>query len=65
MRKLQPIITSPNKLQSFAAEIEILYLFESNKKKIAIKKLNDLINRSDIQNNQKNRLNIIKEIFTN
>ena len=65
IKKLQPIITSPNKLQSFAAEIEILYLIESNKNKIAMKKLNDLINRSDIQNNQKNRLNIIKEIFTN
>jgi len=64
IKRLKPIITSPNKLQSFAAEMEILYLFDSNKNKIANKKLNDLINRSDIQNNQKNRLNIIKEIFT-
>ena len=64
IKRLKPVITSPNKLQSFAAEMEILYLFDSNKNKIANKKLNDLINRSDIQNNQKNRLNIIKEIFT-
>ncbi len=65
LQKLQPILTSPSKLQPYAAELEILYLFNLEKNKLANEKLETLLKRSDIKDNQKNRLRIIKRVFTN
>ena len=62
---LKPIITSPSKLQSFAAELEILYLYELNKNKSATEKLKNLISRQDVKENQKNRLKVVEEIYKN
>ena len=65
LQKLQPILTSPSKLQPYAAELEILYLFNLERNKLANEKLETLLKRSDIKDNQKNRLRIIKRVFTN
>ena len=58
-------MTSPSKLQSYAAELEILYLFDLGKVDLAKDKLDKLLKRPDVKNNQKNRLNVIKRVFLN
>ena len=63
IKRLNPILTSPSKLQSIAAELEILYLYESGEKQNADLKINQLMSRQDINNNQKNRLRVIQEIY--
>ena len=65
LKELQPILTSPSKLQSYAAELEILYLFDVGKVNLAKDKLDKLLKRPDVKNNQKNRLSIIKRVFLN
>ena len=63
IKRLNPILTSPSKLQSFAAELEIIYLYEGGKNQSAESKINKLMSRKDINNNQKNRLRVIQEIY--
>ena len=65
LKELQPILTSPSKLQSYAAELEILYLFDVGKVNLAKDKLDKLLKRPDVKNNQKNRLSVIKRVFLN
>ena len=63
IKRLNPILTSPSKLQSIAAELEILYLYESGESQNANLKINQLMSRQDINNSQKNRLSVIQEIY--
>ena len=62
---LEPIINTPSNLQILAAELEIILLIKFNKIKEAQKALNNLLNRSDISFEQKNRLELIKKIYKN
>ena len=63
VKSLKPFLTSPSEFQPIASELEILYLIENNKMKIAKSKLDILLKQKNISNNQKNRLNTIDEIY--
>ena len=65
MLLLKPIINSPSKLQILAAELEVILLIKFNKIKDAQKAINNLLNRSDISFEQKNRLELINKIYKN
>ena len=65
MALLKPIINSPSKLQILAAELEVILLIKFNKMKEAQKALKNLLNRSDISFEQKNRLELISKIYKN
>ena len=52
-----------NEFQPIASELEILYLIENKKMKIAKSKLDILLKQKNISNNQKNRLSTIDEIY--
>ncbi len=65
MLLLGPIINSPSKLQILAAELEVILLIKFNKIKEAKKAINNLLNRSDISFEQKNRLELINKIYKN
>ena len=60
---LKPFLNSPNVFQPIASELEILYLIENKKLKIAKNKLDNLLKQKNISNNQKNRLSTIDEIY--
>ena len=60
---LKPFLNSPNEFQPIASELEILYLIENKKLKIAKNKLENLLKQKNISNNQKNRLSTINEIY--
>ena len=62
---LEPILKSPSILQVLAAELEVLLFIKFNKIKEAKKALNDLLKRSDISFEQKNRLELINRIYKN
>ena len=63
VKSLKPFLTSPSEFQPIASELEILYLIENNKMKIAKSKLDILLKQKNISNNQKNRLSTIDEIY--
>ena len=63
IKSLKPFSTSPSEFQPIASELEILYLIENKKTKIAKNKLENLLKQKNISNNQKNRLNTIDEIY--
>ena len=63
IKLLKPFLTSPSEFQPIASELEILYLIENKKMKSAEIKLEVLLKQKNISNNQKNRLNIINEIY--
>ena len=60
---LEPILKSPSILQVLAAELEVLLYIKFDKIKEAQKALNDLLKRSDISFEQKNRLELINKIY--
>ena len=60
---LEPILNSPSKLQTLAAELEVLLLIKFDKIKEAQKALYVLLERSDISFEQKNRLELINKIY--
>ena len=60
---LEPILKSPSILQVLAAELEVLLFIKFDKIKEAQKALNDLLKRSDISFEQKNRLELINKIY--
>jgi len=62
---LEPILKSPSILQVLAAELEVLLFIKFDKIKEAKKALNDLLKRSDISFEQKNRLELINKIYKN
>lgn len=63
IKLLEPFLTSPSEFQPIASELEILYLIENKKMKIAKVKLENLLKQKNITNNQKNRLSTINEIY--
>ena len=65
MLLLKPIINSPSKLQILAAELKVILFIKFNKIKEAQKAINNLLNRSDISFDQKNRLELINKIYKN
>ena len=60
---LEPILNSPSKLQLLAAELEILLLIRFDKADEAKLSLIKLLKRSDIDLEQKNRLDLINKIY--
>ena len=60
---LEPILNSPSKLQILAAELEVLLFIKFDKIKEAQTALNELLKRSDLSFEQKNRLEFIKKIY--
>ena len=62
---LEPILKSPSILQVLAAELEVLLFIKFDKINEAQKALNDLLKRSDISFEQKNRLELINKIYKN
>ena len=60
---LNPILNSPSKLQTLAAELEILLYIKFNKIREAQKALENLLKRSDLSLEQKNRLQLINKIY--
>ena len=62
---LNPILNSPSKLQILAAELEVILYIKFNKIKEAQKALDNLLKRSDLSLEQKNRLQLISKIYKN
>ena len=62
---LNPLLNSPSKLQILAAELEVILYVKFNKIKEAQEALDDLLKRSDLSFEQKNRLQLIKKIYKN
>ena len=62
---LEPILSSPSKLQVLAAELEVMLLIKFDKIKEAQSALNILLKRSDISFEQRNRLELINKIYKN
>ena len=61
---LQPILNSPSKLQLLASELKILLLIKFNKIDDAKKSIDQLLSRSEISFEQKNRLDLIKKVYS-
>ena len=62
-QRLKPILNSPSKLQTLAAELEILIFIKFDMLKQAKKSLKTLLNRNSISFEQKNRLILINKVF--
>ena len=60
---LKPILNSPSKLQTLAAELEIILYIRSDNINKASVKLKNLLTRSDISLEQKSRLELINKIY--
>ncbi len=60
---LKPILNSPSKLQLLAAELEIILYIRSNNINKANAKLKNLLKRSGVSLEQKNRLELINKIY--
>ena len=60
---LEPILSSPSKLQLLAAELEILLLIRFGKVDEAKLSLTKLLKRTDISFEQKNRLDLINKVY--
>ena len=61
--RLMPVLSSPNKLQTLAAELEISILINFDKINKAQEALKALLDRKDISFEQKNRLILINKIY--
>lgn len=61
---LQPILNSPSKLQLLASELKILLMIKFNKIDDAKKSIDQLLSRSEISSEQKNRLDLIKKVYS-
>jgi hypothetical protein len=60
---LQPILNSPSKLQLLASELKILLMIKFNKIDDAKESIDQLLSRSEISFEQKNRLDLIKKVY--
>ena len=60
---LEPILNSPSKLQSLAAELEIMLFIRFNKIDEAKLSISKLLKRPDITFEQKNRLDLIGKVY--
>ena len=61
---LQPILNSPSKLQLLASELKILLMIKFNKIDDAKKSIDQLLSRSEISSEQKNRLDLIRKVYS-
>ena len=61
---LQPILNSPSKLELLASELKILLMIKFNKIDDAKKSIDQLLSRSEISSEQKNRLDLIKKVYS-
>ena len=61
---LQPILNSPSKLQLLASELKILLMIKFNKIDDAKESIDQLLSRSEISFDQKNRLDLIKKVYS-
>ena len=61
---LQPILNSPSKLELLASELKILLMIKFNKIDDAKKSIDKLLSRSEISSEQKNRLDLIKKVYS-
>ena len=61
--RLKPILNSPNKLQTLAAELEIILFIKFDMIKQAKESLKILLGRKEISFEQKNRLIIIDKVY--
>ena len=61
--RLKPILNSPSKLQLLAAELEIVLFIRSNKLDKARNSIKLLLSRTDITQDQKNRLSLIDKVY--
>ena len=62
---LEPILKSPSLLQILAAELEVLLFIKFDKIEEAKQALGNLLKRSDLSFEQKNRLELINKIYKN
>ena len=61
--RLKPILNSPSKLQLLAAELEIVLFIRFNKLDKARNSIKLLLARTDITQDQKNRLSLIDKVY--
>ena len=61
--RLKPILNSPSKLQLLAAELQIILFIRFNKLDKALSSIKSLLARSDISQEQKNRLSLIDKVY--
>ena len=61
--RLKPILNSPSKLQLLAAELQILLFIRFNKLDKARNSIKLLLARTDITQEQKNRLSLIDKVY--
>ena len=61
---LQPILNSQSKLELLASELKILLMIKFNKIDDAKKSIDQLLSRSEISSEQKNRLDLIKKVYS-
>ena len=61
--RLLPILNSPSKLQSLAAELEIILFIRFDMIKKAKLSLSKLLNRKDVSMEQRNRLSLICKLY--
>ena len=61
--RLKPILNSPSKLQLLAAELEIVLFIRFNKLDKALSSIKSLLARTDITQEQKNRLILIDKVY--
>jgi len=61
---LQPILNSPSKLQLLASELKILLMIKFNKIDDAKESIDQLLSRSEISSEQKNRLDLIRKVYS-
>ena len=61
---LKPILNSPSKLQLLASELKILLMIKFNKIDDAKESIDQLLSRSEISFEQKNRLDLIKKVYS-
>ena len=61
---LQPILNSPSKLELLASELKILLMIKFNKIDDAKESIDQLLSRSEISFEQKNRLDLIKKVYS-
>ena len=62
--RLSPILNSPSKLQLLAAELETILYFKFNKIDKGLASVQVLLSRTDITLDQKNRMSLIKNVYS-
>ena len=61
--RLKPILNSPSKLQLLASELQVVLFIRFNKLDKALGSIKSLLGRTDITQEQKNRLSLIDKVY--